>query len=150
MCALLAAVRGGPPAKSLGLVRPREVLGFDVWPHPGWSPDEQRKIDNYASQRDLFGGDRTALGAPRFKGRYRYRCENADCHGHAQGVLDWEFVALQRQLSQKTDEQAVLALKERYFDQMCGSDRDVLFYVGNQAKRQLAFSVLGTYWPPRR
>lgn len=150
MCALLAEVSSEPPAKSLGLVRPTEVLDFDVSPHPGWSPEEQRKIDNYANQQDLFGADRTALRAPRFRGRYQYRCADIGCRGHGQGLLDWEFVAVQRQLSQRSDEETARALKERFLHQMCGPGREVLFYVGSQAKRQRTFSVLGVYYPPRR
>src|SRR5262249_1751838 len=143
-------VRRRPPAKSLGLVRPDVVLGLDVVPHPGWTPEEQRKIDSYADQLDLFGSDRTALQAPRFKGRYRYRCDAAGCGGLAQGLLDWEFVALQRRLSGQTDELSAQAVREVFLDRMCGPARDVMFYVGNQAKHQHTFSVLGVYWPPRR
>lgn len=150
MCALLREVRTRPPAKSLGLVRPDVVLGLDVMPHPGWTPEEQRKIDSYADQLDMFGGDRRALQAPRFKGRYRYRCAAAGCGGHAQGLLDWEFVALQRRLSDQTDDQAARAIRQVFLERMCGPARDVMFYVGNQAKHQQTFSVLGAYWPPRR
>jgi hypothetical protein len=32
---------------------------------------------------------------------------------------------------------------------MCGPDREVAFYVGNQAKHPRTFSVLGVYWPRR-
>jgi hypothetical protein len=32
---------------------------------------------------------------------------------------------------------------------MCAADRDVAFFVGNQAKHPGVFSVLGVYWPKR-
>jgi hypothetical protein len=149
MCGLLDAVRTGPPARSLGLVEPRAIDGLDVRPHPGWSPAEQGKIDRYVAQLDLFGADRTPLQAPRFKAWYRYRCLEVGCRGHNQGLLDWELVALQRRVQDRADDDVARVIREKFLDEMCGASREVLFYVGNQAKRQQTFSVLGVYWPPR-
>jgi hypothetical protein len=147
MCDLLDAVRRTPPAKSLGLVRPRLIQGLDVKPHPGWSKEDQQKIDNYANQLDIFGTDRTSLQAPRFRAWYRYRCEATRCGGHVQGLLDWELVALQRRLAHLPDSAAPRAIREVFLDRVCRPERDVMFYVGNQAKHQHTFSVLGVYWP---
>jgi hypothetical protein len=150
MCGLLAAVRATLPAKSLGLIRPMQPLDMDVVPHGGWTEDERRKIAAYVNQLDMLGSDRTPLQAPRFKVRYRYRCAAADCRGHAQGLLDWELVAFQRRIGEYPDEELAQAIRTRFLDQVCAPDRNVLFYVGNQAKRQQTFSVLGVYWPPRQ
>lgn len=150
MCRLNRAARADPSAPSLALVRPRRVEGLDVEPHPGWTPAEQRKIDAYLRQPDLFDSSaRTALDPPRFRAFYRYRCHDADCGGHRQGVLDWELVAFQRQLTGADDATVIQAVRERFLSQMCASGRDVAFYVGNQAKRAHVFSVLGVYWPPK-
>jgi hypothetical protein len=148
MCGLYQAVLSDPPAQSLGLIRPRSVDGLDIQPHGGWSVDEQRKIDHYVNQLDIFGSDRTPLKAPRFRAWYRYRCLMDGCGGHRQGLLDWELVAFQRYLPQRDDE-AIQAIRQKFLTQLCAPERDVLFYVGNQAKRQQTFSVLGVYWPPR-
>jgi len=149
MCRLNEAAAANPRARSLGLVRVTEVVAFDIEPHPGWSPEEQRKIDAYVSQLELFGGeDRTALEAPRFKGFYRWRCADSGCEGHRQGVIDWEFIALQRRLQMRSDEDATTALRHRFLDELCGPQRALAFYVGNQAKRPQVFSVLGVYYPP--
>src|SRR5262249_35268591 len=97
MCRLNAGATMRSP--SLGLIRPREVTDLIIARHPGWTPEQQVKIDNYVSQLDLFGNeDRIPLQAPRFTGAYRYVCAAPDCRGHRQGVLDWEFVGLQRRL----------------------------------------------------
>lgn len=149
MCDLLSAVRADKHARSLAIVKPAQVLGVDIKPHPGWSAEDQHKIDQYVNQFDLTGADRTALQAPRFQGWYRYRCTSVGCRGHRQGILDWEFVALQRNLSRLSDRAAIDALRETFLRRMCGPDRDTAFYVGNQAKRTQIFSVLGVYWPPR-
>ncbi|WP_221762249.1 hypothetical protein [Nonomuraea sp. WAC 01424] len=150
MCGLLEAVRTRPPGRSLAAIRPREVTGFDIEPHPGWTSDERAKIDRYVSQLDLFeSAPRTALQAPRFKAWYRYRCHEARCSGHRQGLLDWELVALQRNLTGLDDREAMEALRQRWLSEICAPSNDVVFYVGNQAKREHVFSVLGVFYPRR-
>jgi hypothetical protein len=97
MCAINRSAQANIHARSLGLVTVQDVGGFDIERHPGWDKDEQRKIDGYVNQLSLFGGeDRTPLEAPRFRGYYRWRCADQTCKGHRQGIIDWEWVALQR------------------------------------------------------
>jgi hypothetical protein len=148
MCMLLDAIRRKPPARSLGAIRPRTVDDLVIERHPGWTADEQRKIDKYVSQLQLFGADRSPLEAPRFRARFKYRCEASGCRGHAQGLLDWEFVALQRRLAGQDETSTIQLLRQKFLDVVCAPSRDVTFYVGNQAKRQHVFSVLGVFWPP--
>jgi hypothetical protein len=149
MCAMVDAARQNPRAASLGLVRPVEVLGFDIEPHPGWTNDEQARIDAYVNQLDLFGEDRSPLQAPRFRGWYRYRCSGHSCGGHRQGLIDWEFIAHQRRLAGMSDDDAVAAMRQRWLQEICRTENDVLFYVGNQAKRRHVFSTLGVMYPRR-
>jgi len=148
MCAINRSAQANIHARSLGLVKVQDVGGFDIEPHPGWDKDEQRKIDGYVNQLSLFGGeDRTPLEAPRFRGYYRWRCANRTCKGHRQGIIDWEWVALQRRLRSYADHDAMEALRRRFVDEICGPSNEVAFYVGNQAKRENVFSVLGVYYP---
>lgn len=148
MCELNRATREDAHARSLGLVRVADVTGFDIEKHPGWTQDEQRKIDGYLSQLTLFGDDdRTPLGAPRFRAYYKWRCTDTSCGGHRQGLIDWEFVALQRRLVGRSDADAMAALRQRWVDELCSSANEVSFYVGNQAKHPQTFSVLGVYYP---
>ena len=150
MCKLNAHARERADAKSLALVRPREVSRLMFEPHPGWTQEEQRKIDRYVAQPDLFNPRRKQpLQPPRFKARYRYRCHDAACRGHEQGLLDWEFVMLQRQLAGSSDSYMRAELEAKYLGMMCEQRRDVAFFVGNQAKRAHVFSVLGVYYPDR-
>jgi len=151
MCRLNRAARNDPNAQSLALIRPEEVTKLEIVDHPGWTADEQRKIDAYVSQLDLFSTqERTPLEVPRFKGFYHYRCGEAHCGGHRQGMLDWEFVAFQRKhLTGLPADKAQRVLTDKFLGELCAPDRDVAFYVGNQAKRPHVFSVLGVYWPKR-
>jgi hypothetical protein len=70
--------------------------------------------------------------------------------GHRrQGLLDWELVTLQRRLGGLTDSEASQKIRDKFVGMMCASNRDVAFFVGNQAKRVNVFSVLGVYYPER-
>ena len=150
MCRINRAATERADAHSLALVRPREVIDLTLTRHPGWSKDEQRKIDAYVNQLDMLNNqDRTPLEAPRFKASYRYRCYEPGCRGHDQGLLDWEFVALQRRLTGLSDEETCRQLRARFLTMMCNPRHDLAFYVGNQAKRVRVFSVLGVYYPGR-
>lgn len=151
MCALNQDNRPGvPTGRSLALIRPRGVKSLVIKPHPGWSEDQERKIVRYTDQLSLLGNeDRTPLEAPRMRGWYLYTCWAAGCAGHRQGILDWEFVALQRQpaLRRASDEELRRALSGKFLDMMCRRGREVAFYVGNLSKRHHVFSVLGVYYP---
>jgi len=149
-CDLAAAAQDDPRAKSLGLVRPAEILDLIVERHPGWTPDQQAKLDQYANQLDLFapeGGTREPLEAPRFTVKYRYRCGASHCRSHTQSIIDWEAVALQRRLRHLSDAEAVADVRRKFLDEMCAPDRRPAFFIGNQAARRTTFSVLGVYWP---
>ena len=150
----MCAINAGsllPGSRSLAAIQVADVSDFVVTPHPGWSHAEQEKIDSYVNQLDLFGSnDRTALEAPRFRGKYHWRCADRACKGHEQGLLDWEFVALQRNLYGRSDDETKASLRQRFLDEICGSGKDLAFYVGNQAKRHNVFSVLGVYYPKAR
>lgn len=146
MCDLNArALDGGP---SLGLVPARRVTGLKITPHPGWSRDEQQKIDDYVSQPELFdsGKPKTALQAPRFKAHYQWTCFAAGCKGHEQGLIDWEFTAFQRRLP-ADEASAKDAIRQKWLESICSPANEVFFYVGNQAKRHQVFSVLGVVYP---
>jgi hypothetical protein len=148
MCNINRAAQANVHARSLGLVRVTDVGGLDIERHPGWDADEQRKIDAYVNQLDLFGEeDRSPLEAPTFRGYYRWRCADPSCKGHRQGLIDWEFVALQRRLARYTDQAAMTALRQRFVDELCAPTNEVAFYVGNQVKRENVFSVLGVFYP---
>lgn len=152
MCGLRKRATADPSAKSLALVRPAEILGFHLKPHPGWSPDEQSKIDAYVGQLEFEFDktpDKTPLEAPRFRGYYKWRCHDSACGTHEQSIIDWEFVALQRHLADKSDLAAAAALRQRFYEELCAPSNEVAFFVGNQAKRPQTWSILGVYYPKR-
>ena len=56
---------------------------------------------------------------------------------------------MQRRLFDRSDAATQIALRERFLGQICAPGNDVLFFVGNQAKRQQTFMVLGAFYPRR-
>jgi hypothetical protein len=150
MCQLSEHARLASDARSIALIRVQDVSSLSITPHPGWTPEQQSKINGYLSQLDILDDhSRVPLQAPRFAGSYRYRCADHRCRGHRQSLLDWEFVALQRRLGTLTDAEAADQLRTKFLEQLCAADRDVAFYVGNQAARPQAFSIGGVYAPRR-
>jgi hypothetical protein len=148
MCGLYQDAKADHNARSLGLIRPADVSDFKITEHPGWDKHEQAKIDSYVSQMDLFNdAAKTPLEAPKYIGKYHWRCQAQTCNGHESMNLDWEFVAYQRRFRNHGGQETKDALKAKFLDELCGPDRDTAFYVGNQAKRAHTFSVLGVYWP---
>ncbi|GIJ30713.1 hypothetical protein Vqi01_58750 [Micromonospora qiuiae] len=150
MCRLNEQARDAPSGRSIALIRVADVSSMQIKRRPGWSAEERRKIAGYLNQLDLLEPSKPIpLQAPRFTGSYRYRCADHRCRGHQQTLWDWEFVALQRHLTQLTDAEATDQLRHKFLTQLCASDRDVAFYVGNQAARPQSFSIGGVYAPRR-
>lgn len=150
MCRLNKQTRDDPSARSIALIRVADISALQVKRHPGWSAEDRKKIAGYLNQLDLLEpAKRSPLQAPRFTGAYRYRCADRHCRGHQQTLWDWEFVALQHRLSQLTDAEAADQLRHKFLTQLCAADRDVAFYVGNQAARPQSFSIGGVYAPRR-
>ena len=58
-------------------------------------------------------------------------------------------MALQRRLAGYTDTEAEFQIRQRFLDMMCVPNRDVAFFVGDQAKRVHVVSVLGIFYPQR-
>jgi hypothetical protein len=148
MCELIRDAREDPTSRSIGLIRAAEIDDVIVTRHPGWTPEEQRKIDNYARQPFLFGEqDPVPLEAPRFRVQYSYRCRDKRCPRHLQTLVDWEVVALQRRLY-GDDDRVRQELLGHCRGLVSRPERITAFYVGNQAGRRRTFSIGGVYYPP--
>ena len=136
----------GTPSPSLGLIKPMDVE-VDVAEGDPWSDVEQAKVEK-ASAQDLFGTAMKPLEPAPFAIRYRYRCEAPKCRGHRQKVLDWEAGQAGRDWkTQHGEAKAREMLYGNWRDLMLAPERDVHFYVGNQALHRGSFSVLGVWYP---
>ncbi|MFH5823142.1 hypothetical protein [Georgenia sp. AZ-5] len=139
------ASKRGQDAPSLGLVRPVEISDLVVTPNPDYRP---RGVDDV--DVDLFGTETELLEATPVVAKYRYRCAYRACKGHEQSIVDWESGQFaRRNLKHHTMPEVTEMHRRRFLDEICGSTRDTLFYVGNQHQHPASFLVLGLFWPPQ-
>lgn len=115
-CEALRLVRDNKPSPSLLAITPQDISGLKLSPGGEWTADERRKMEAHAQQAPLFGPEKDTriLEKPRFTGHFKYRCQDAACKGHEQGLLDWEFVALQRRHRHDDDSAAMAAVRKRF------------------------------------
>lgn len=150
MCEVQSAVKADLNAVSLAAIRPTEGVTLAISRHGGWSAEAIRRFEQYAQQGDLFRATPPRLlEAPPFEARLRYRCQGPGCGTHTQKIIDWELNALQHRMRGRTDEELEAAIRQKFCDQMFGSDRQPLIFVGNQEnpQRRHSFTVLGVYYP---
>lgn len=146
-CELLAANRGGGRKPSLGLIKPASIEGVDVVPTPGFDADK-RRLAELAAEETLLGPAKRELEPAPWTVHYRYRCEAGGCPGHSQSLIDWELGEAGRKwASSYLRHELANRIRDKFYDQLCGPDRDPHFYLGNQRLHLQSFLVLGVYWP---
>jgi hypothetical protein len=140
---------------SLGIFRPAKISGLDIEPIDVTKEKEEmaKAWARRGAQGSLLQGGgldekkelmRTLELIPwRFK--LRYRCDDPECQGHAQSVLDWEIAQFYRRERRKPDWEEIV--RHRILEEMCGPERDVALIVGNQHLHETAFLILGFWWP---
>ena len=142
MCGLMARQR--VDGTSLGVVRPRRVLDVVAEPRdPEEVRDQQRRVEASAARQRLFGPSLTPLEVIPHRFVYRYVCDEPDCGGHRQGVVDWEISAAYRSWRRSYPTDFVERIRRRWLDDLCGSDRDTRFFVGNMHQHPQSFLVVG-------
>jgi hypothetical protein len=153
MCELIALNESGsgPGVPSLGVVRPvspPEVVieARDQEQIAKWT----ERADAIARQRTLFdrGIPRPRLEIVPWRFKYRYRCLEPRCRGHAQTIVDWELVALWLKVCHRSDWRD--AVRAKFVDELWSPERDSAMFVGNQHQHPVSFLVLGVFWPPRQ
>jgi len=131
---------------SLGIVRPKEILGFSIEPKP---PDDikeaEKKKASVLSQDGLFEQPKDIELLP-FKMILSFRCDNPKCGMHNMSILDWEFGQLYRKVKKHSDWEDRIRNKVMT---LCGPKRDPHLILGNMARWPNIFCVLGIFHPPR-
>lgn len=144
MCELNRGRLNGAPGPSLGLVRPRKISGVKVRDENQWT-DGQRGI---AGQGNLFT-PKTDLEKPGHAFSYSWTCEDAECNGHNQKIVDWELGEAYRSW-QRSGGDVIAKIHKKWVAQMCAENRETMFFVGDQHTRPGQFLVLGVFWPEHR
>lgn len=130
---------------SLGIVRPKRVLDLVVTPtDPEWPAKHQWLW----KQARLFGEQKPLSKLP-FKFQYVFECEDSDQTYTAMDE-DWELGVLFLKERQRRDseEAAVKSVRQKFLDEICGSDKDTRFFMGTRHPFN-TWLVVGTFWPPK-
>lgn len=141
MCQLHQGRKGGADGSSLGLVRPSRIRGIKVREEDPWSVGQRATV----GQGNLLT-QKTELVQPGHAFSYSYFCEQPECKGHTQKIVDWEIGECYRSWSQQGQD-LVDAIKTRWLNDMCADTREPFFFVGDQHMRPGQFLVLGTFYP---
>jgi hypothetical protein len=148
MCQLNRGQRTGQAVPSLAMLRPAKIIRVDVVDTPDFTA-AQKNLAEVAAAAHLFGEAREPLEPPPFSVRYLWRCLEVGCDGHEQTCVDWEVGGAARKWLRRNPKEAVRRqMREKWHDQLCGSDRDTYFFVGNQHQYPQSYLILGVFWPP--
>lgn len=139
---------------SLAAFRPARVVDLIIEP-ASVKEEKQAIADAWAAQGTLLDASEPeeksfqveALELMPWTFKYRYFCADPACKGHTQSIIDWEISQLYRNVKRNDDWQD--AIRKKWLDQMCGQDRDTVFFVGNQHLHPGSFLILGVWWPRR-
>ncbi|HEX8093438.1 hypothetical protein [Jatrophihabitans sp.] len=139
-------------AASLGAIRPAATPQLRFSDHPGWSDEQLARFNAYRDQGDLFRETPpTLLDPPPLLVQLEYQCNERDCAGHIQRIIDWELTALQLRYRHKSTAELKSAITRNFIDLPFSGERQPLIFVGNQenVQRRASFTVLGLYYPRR-
>ncbi len=151
MCELVERNRGGsgPGVLSLSVVRPLDPPKLVIAER---DPEQVKKWQDRATaaagRPSLF--DDPDKPKPPFevipwRFSYRYRCQEGQCSGHEQTIVDWEAATLWRHVRQRADWRDAMVQK---FEHQMWQGRDSVLFVGNMEQYPWNFLVLGVFWPP--
>lgn len=147
MCQLLRdSQASGRSAASLALIKP-EVVDVTVESNKDFDEDKKR-LAEFAASENLFQPAKTELEPSPYVVKYEYRCTEDGCPTHTQTLIDWELGEAGRKWSRSYPvDELPRRIRAKFLDQLCASDRDTHFFVGNQMRFPSSFLVLGVLWP---
>jgi len=134
---------------SLAMVRPKEVIGLVIEKAKPWTARQKAYLD----QEHLNLGAQTSqhlreLEQIPWTFSYRFRCDDDRCvKGHELQVIDWEVGESYRKWSTAYGGDWREAIRARYERELPA--RDLQFVLGNLARRQHTFVIIGLVRPPR-
>lgn len=140
--------RGNGLDKSLGIVKPSEVISVKLFEE---SADWPKGVTELMKQVGLFGTERKPLEKIPFSFKMHFRCENPSCNTHTISNIDWEVYQRYRNAkkSNNSTQEAAEEVRAYLEEEMCGSNREPFFYVGNMLKRLHTWQIVGIMWPKK-
>lgn len=145
MCELNALSR---KEKSLSIVKPSRVVGVVVEKvERNWKGEWQLELN----REWLFGPKKKPLEKIPYKFSYKYYCDSPGCQTHTQMIIDWELGSLFLKMRDKFKDEnvAIEKVKNKFYNEICGENKDTYFYVGTTLEHN-SWVILGTFYPPLR
>ena len=132
---------------SLGIVKPKEILDFTIEPKSLEEINEAEiKKNSVLSQMGLFEQPKDIELLP-FRLVLKFKCNNRNCNGHNMSILDWEFGQLYRKVKGSFDWEQKITDKVM---SICSARTEPYLILGNIARWQNIFCILGIFYPPKR
>jgi hypothetical protein len=131
---------------SLGIVKSKKILDFTIEPKSLEEINEAEiKKKSVLSQMGLFEQPKNIELLP-FRLMLKFQCNNQNCNGHNMSILDWEFGELYRKVK------GSIGWEQKITDKVmkiCSSKREPYLILGNIARWQNIFCILGIFYPPK-
>jgi hypothetical protein len=134
---------------SLGVFKPKKIHDLVIMPD---DPDWKAEFKAALQQARLWETRTVSKEPPRkvpFKFRYQFECDDARCKGHRMMIEDWEVGALFWRLVDQgmAHKDAANKVREKFFFQLCGPDKDTHFFVGTILAHPKSWVVIGVFYP---
>jgi hypothetical protein len=143
---------------SLGLIKPLNVTDVYVEKH-----DEQKQEEFWSNYKEALrqmelpidpesGKGIRPIAPPDFKYKAKFRCNDDSClKDHKFSILDWELDALYSKLRQGGDTKFEASQKvvEKIKNEVCSSDKDLYFFIGNISTHPHIFTIVGLWYPKK-
>lgn len=137
-CSLQELIDAG---RSIGPVAVDRVLDLEAtFTSEDWSEAEKQKL----KQQQLFG-ERLPIEKVPYDFRFVWR--DADGQEHRCLAIDWEMKQAWRNYRHLYPD-PVEQMRRKWLDDLCGSGRQLAFYMGNHRRFRQNFMVCGLYNPP--
>lgn len=140
--------RLGTEGKSLGIFKPREITDFKIIRNEKSS----RANPSKHVQGSLFVPEPPKeLESIPYDFKYVFKCDDSRCKGHTMIILDWEINQAFRKWTRKygSEETALEKIRYRWFEDICGPDKDTHLIVGSHNRFVDTFMVLGVFYPKK-
>lgn len=130
---------------SLGFFRPKRIESLIIEPATkAWSDGQAAALQ----QQKFFDTDKPpVLEKIPFDFKYRYTCDDPDCKGHTQSVVDWEICQSYRKWRKEYGDMWEEKLRRKYEDDMRHRN-DTHFIVGTMRDHPKSWIIIGLFYPP--
>jgi hypothetical protein len=142
MCGLRSAYE--KDRTSLGIIKPHRITGLNVSVgDPEWKESHQSALAQYS----LFDPDKKPLTKLPYDFSFDFNCGDG-CRGHSMTITDWELGILYLKEVERlgSPEKAIESVRHKFFDELCGPDKDTHFFVGTVLPYN-AWLILGVFYP---